>query len=317
VAISRRLAARAVAEGLAEVPRPAIQPNIILRWIAAIRLYQWVKNILIFVPAMMSHAILKPEVFLTCVAAFVAFGLCASSVYIINDLFDLAADRAHPRKRFRPFAAGTLSLRSGVVAAILLVAGSAGLALSIGWEFAGVLGGYYVMTWAYSVRLKQAALVDVITLAGLYTLRIIAGATANQIAPSFWLLAFSVFIFLSLGFVKRYEELDTARKTGRFVGSERGYFEADLALIVNLGIAAAYSAVVVVALYVNSADSQLLYRHSRLLWLICPLLLYWISRVWLLATRGHMHDDPIVFALKDWRSLTVFALLVIIVAAST
>jgi len=160
-------------------------------------------------------------------------------------------------------------------------------------------------------------LVDVMTLAGLYTLRIIAGTAANQIAPSFWLLAFSIFIFLSLGFVKRYEELDTARKTGRFMGSERGYFDADLALIVNLGIAAGYSAIVVVALYVNSADSQLLYHHNRLLWLICPLLLYWISRVWLLATRGHMHDDPIVFALKDWRSLTVFGLLVVIVAIST
>jgi 4-hydroxybenzoate polyprenyltransferase len=265
----------------------------------------------------MSHGILKPEVFLTCVGAFVAFGLCASSVYITNDLFDLEADRAHPRKRFRPFAAGTLSVRSGIIAAVLLIASAVGLALAIGWEFAAVLGGYYVMTWAYSVRLKQAALVDVMTLAGLYTLRIIAGTAANQIAPSFWLLAFSIFIFLSLGFVKRYEELDTARKTGRFMGSERGYFDADLALIVNLGIAAGYSAIVVVALYVNSADSQLLYHHNRLLWLICPLLLYWISRVWLLATRGHMHDDPIVFALKDWRSLTVFGLLVVIVAIST
>lgn len=316
MATSRRFAARAVAEGLVEVPL-AVQPNIILRWIKAARLYQWVKNILIFVPAVMSHAILKPEVFLTCVAAFVAFGLCASSVYIINDLFDLDADRAHPRKRFRPFAAGTLSVRSGIIAAILLIASSAGLALAIGWEFAAVLCGYYVMTWAYSMRLKQAALVDVMTLAGLYTLRIIAGTAANQIAPSFWLLAFSIFIFLSLGFVKRYEELDTARKTGRFVGSERGYFDADLSLIVNLGIAAGYSAIVVVALYVNSADSQLLYHHNRLLWLICPLLLYWISRVWLLATRGHMHDDPIVFALKDWRSLMVFGLLVLCVAVST
>ena len=316
MAISRRFAVRAVSEGLAEAPLAA-QPNIFLRWIAAIRLYQWVKNILIFVPAVMSHSILKPEVFLTCVGGFIAFGLCASSVYITNDLFDLDADRAHPRKRFRPFAAGTLSVRSGIIAAVLLIASAIGLALVIGWEFAAVLAGYYVMTWAYSVRLKQAALVDVMTLAGLYTLRIIAGTAATQIAPSFWLLAFSIFIFLSLGFVKRYEELDTARKTGRFVGNERGYFDADLALIVNLGIAAGYSAIVVVALYVNSADSQLLYHHNRLLWLICPLLLYWISRVWLLATRGHMHDDPIVFALKDWRSLTVFGLLVVIVAIST
>jgi 4-hydroxybenzoate polyprenyltransferase len=288
-----------------------------MRWVAAVRLHQWVKNLLIFVPAVMSHAILKPEVFLTSLSAFVAFGLCASSVYVINDLLDLAPDRAHPRKRFRPFAAGTLSVRSGIVAAFLLLFSAVGLALAIGWEFAGVLGAYYVISWAYSLRLKQAALVDVMTLAGLYTLRILAGSAANQITPSFWLLAFSIFIFLSLGFVKRFEELDTARKTGRFVGSERGYFDTDLSLIVNLGIAAGYSAIVVVALYVNSPDSQLLYRHNRILWLICPLLLYWISRIWLLATRGHMRDDPVVFALKDRRSLVVFALLVCIVVAST
>src|SRR5580658_5350623 len=136
------------------------------------RLHQWVKNILIFVPAVMAHSILQPDVLLTSVAAFVAFGLCASSVYITNDLFDLAADRAHPRKRFRPFAAGTLSVRSGIIAAVVLIASAACLAMIIGWEFAVVLGSYYVMTWAYSLRLKQAALVDVMTLAGLYTLRI-------------------------------------------------------------------------------------------------------------------------------------------------
>ncbi len=314
--VSRRFVPRVVTDGLEEAEVSA-QSNIILRWVAATRLHQWVKNILIFVPAVMAHAIVKPQVVLTGVLAFVAFGLCASSVYVVNDLFDLEADRAHPRKRLRPFAAGTLSVRSGIVAAALLMVSAAGLALFIGWDFAAVMGGYYLMTWAYSLRLKQAALVDVMTLAGLYTLRIIAGAAATHISPSFWLLAFSVFIFLSLGFVKRYEELDTARKTGRFVGSERGYFDSDLSLIVNLGVSAGYAAIVVVALYVNSPDSQLLYHHNRILWLICPLLLYWISRVWLLATRGHMHEDPIVFALKDWRSLTVFGLLVLIVAVST
>ena len=314
--IGRRVGLRVVPEAVSE---PLLPPSrwVATDWLVAMRLHQWVKNLLIFVPAVMAHEIVRPSVLLNCVLAFIAYGLCASSVYITNDLFDLKADRLHPRKRFRPFAAGTLSPRSGVVAAVALIVAAAGLSFTIGWEFATVLAVYYVITWAYSLRLKQAALVDVMTLAGLYTLRIIAGAAADQIFPSFWLLAFSIFIFLSLGFVKRYSELDMARKTGRLPGSARGYFDGDLSLIVNLGVAAGYSAIVVVALYVNSADSLVLYHHNRLLWLICPLLLYWISRVWLLTARGHMHDDPIVFAIKDWRSLTVGGLLLLIVAAST
>jgi 4-hydroxybenzoate polyprenyltransferase len=272
---------------------------------------------LVFVPAFMAHEIAHPQILLSSTIAFIAFGLCASSVYITNDLFDLNADRHHPRKRYRPFAAGILSVRSGLNAAVGLLAAAAALSIMVGWSFAAVLAGYYVLTWAYSLRLKQAALVDVMMLAGLYTIRLVAGAAATEIPLSFWLLAFSVFIFLSLGFVKRYSELDAARRVGKLVGSERGYFESDLPLITSLGTTAGYSAIVVVALYINSGDSQALYHHNKLLWLICPLLLYWISRVWLLTTRGHMHDDPIVFALKDWRSLTVFALLVLIVSAST
>ena len=314
--ISRRIPLRvAPDEAIADLVVPA--RSSLSNWLRAMRIHQWVKNVLVFVPAVISHDILRPDVFVTCVVAFVAYGLCASSVYITNDLFDLQADRAHPRKRFRPFAAGTLSPRSGAVVAAGLIVMAGVLSKMISWEFAAVLGSYYVVTWAYSLRLKQAALVDVMTLAGLYTLRIIAGAAANHIFPSFWLLAFSIFIFLSLGFVKRYSELDAARKAGRMLGNARGYFDGDLSLIVNLGVAAGYSAIVVVALYINSPDSLLLYRHNRLLWLICPLLLYWISRVWLLAVRGFMHDDPIVFAIKDWRSLTVAGLLILIVAAAT
>jgi 4-hydroxybenzoate polyprenyltransferase len=314
--IGRRIGLRVAPGTVSEELRSANRP-VAMEWLVAMRLHQWVKNLLIFVPAVMAHEIVRPSVALTCMVAFLAYGFCASSVYITNDLFDLKADRLHPRKRFRPFAAGTLSPLSGAVAAVALIAVAAGLAFMIGWEFATVLAVYYVITWAYSLRLKQAALVDVMTLAGLYTLRIIAGAAADQIFPSFWLLAFSIFIFLSLGFVKRYSELDMARKTGRSLGNSRGYFDGDLSLIVNLGVSAGYSAIVVVALYVNSADSLVLYRHNRLLWLVCPLLLYWISRVWLLTARGHMHDDPIVFAIKDWRSLTVGGLLLLIVALST
>jgi 4-hydroxybenzoate polyprenyltransferase len=257
-----------------------------------------------------------PAVLFESVLAFVAFCLCASSVYLINDLLDLAADRHHPRKRMRPFASGALSAQSGLAVAFALLLSGAALAALVNWQFAGVLGGYYVLTWTYSLRLKRAALVDVMTLAGLYTIRIIAGAAATAIPLSFWLLAFSIFIFLSLGFVKRYTELDEARQAGGTDKRGRGYRPTDLPLLMNLGIAAGYCTVVVMALYLNSTDSQSLYRHNKPLWLVCPLLLYWISRIWLLTTRGQMHDDPVVFALRDRMSLFVLCLLGVIVLLS-
>jgi 4-hydroxybenzoate polyprenyltransferase len=305
--------ARRIADVDRVFPAAAAGPTV---WIKAMRLHQWVKNILIFLPAVLAHRILVPAVLLDCAAAFVAFGLCASSVYLVNDLLDLAADRQHPRKCRRAFASGTLSAKYGLAAAFFLLCGGAGLAAFVGWQFAAVLGGYYVLTWTYSLRLKRAALVDVMTLAGLYTIRIIAGAAATAIPLSFWLLAFSVFIFLSLGFVKRYTELDDARQSGKLSSHGRGYRATDLPLLMNLGIAAGYCTVVVMALYINSTDSQALYRHNKPLWLVCPLLLYWISRIWLLTTRGQMLDDPVVFALRDRLSLVVLALLGLVVLIS-
>jgi len=284
-----------------------------LTWLKAMRLHQWVKNVLIFLPALLAHKILQPAILLESVLAFVAYGLCASSVYLVNDLLDLSVDRRHPRKCKRAFAAGLLSIRSGGFAAIVLLAISVVIALLVGWRFAAVLGGYYVLTWSYSLRLKRAALVDVMTLAGLYTVRIIAGAAATAIPLSFWLLAFSVFIFLSLGFVKRYTELDEARKADRMSTHGRGYRADDLPLLMNLGVSAGYCTIVVMALYINSADSQALYRHNKPLWLVCPLLLYWISRVWLLTSRGQMPDDPVVFAMRDRLSLLILGLLGLIV----
>ncbi len=278
-------------------------------WLKAARLHQWVKNVLIFLPALLAHSIFKPEVLLQSGLAFLAYGLCASSVYLINDLLDLASDRRHPRKRLRPFASGALSARSGVLVALALLAAAIVIALEVGPRFCAVLAGYYAVTWAYSVRLKRAAIVDVMTLAGLYTLRIIAGAAATGIPPSFWLLAFAIFMFLSLGIVKRYTELYDASRAGTGGGHGRGYGAEDLGLLMSLGTAAGYCAVVVMALYINSSDSQLLYKHSRALWLICPLMLYWISRVWLLTSRGQMHDDPVVFAVRDRLSLANFALI--------
>ena len=278
-------------------------------WAKALRLHQWVKNILIFLPVVVGHRFLDPVVLGAAVRAFIAFGLCASSVYVVNDLLDLDSDRNHPRKRTRPFAAGTLSASSGLVLAVFLLAGAVALAITVNWYFTGVLAGYYVLTWAYSVRLKRAALVDVMTLAALYTVRIIAGAAATLIAPSFWLLAFSMFIFISLGCVKRYTELHDAKPASMTAKQHgRGYWKSDLPLLLSLGTSSGFCTALVVALYINSPESQSLYRHSKPLWLLCPLILYWISRVWLLTVRGQMHDDPVVFALRDRISMLVLLL---------
>lgn len=285
-------------------------------WIKAMRLHQWAKNVLVFLPALLAHRIVEPQTLRHSVLAFLAFGCCASSVYITNDLFDLAADRRHPRKRHRPFASGLLSVRSGLAASVGLLVVAGLLSVFVGGPYALVLAGYYLLTWAYSLRLKQAAMVDVMTLAGLYTLRIIAGAVATGISLSFWLLAFSVFLFLSLGFAKRYTELFDVRKSGQHVGHARGYGSDDLFLVMSLGTASGYCAVVVTALYINSDDSLALYHQHQRLWLICPLMLFWISRVWLLTSRGHMHDDPVIFALRDWQSLIVVAALGLIVLLS-
>ena len=186
-------------------------------------------------------------------------------------------------------------------------------ALLTGAQFAAVLAAYYLLTWGYSLRLKRVPLLDVMILAGLYTARIIAGAAATGVALSFWLLAFSVFIFLSLGFVKRYAELESDASPHRLAGHSRGYGSDDLPLILSLGTAAGYCSIVVIAVYINSPDSLVHYRHTRTLWLICPLLLLWISRVWMLAARGHMHEDPVVFALRDRLSLLLVLLLGLIV----
>lgn len=285
-------------------------------WLKAIRVHQWVKNVLVFVPAIVSHRILESQMLLASVLAFLAFGLCASSVYIFNDLLDLPSDRAHPRKSQRPFAAGLLPARDGALTGIVLVLVAACVALTVGpWFFLALLG-YYVLTWAYSLSLKRKALVDVITLAGLYTLRIIAGAAATLIAPSFWLLAFSMFVFLCLGIVKRYAELHDARQAGKLGSGGRGYTSHDLELLLTIGMASGFSAVVVMALYINSVESQRLYHRPQVMWLICPLLLYWIMRMWLLATRGQMEDDPVVFTLRDRISLFTVGLVGVLAVAA-
>jgi 4-hydroxybenzoate polyprenyltransferase len=287
---------------------PAARPSL-RTWAKAARLHQWVKNVLIFFPVALAHKFFDVRTVMAAVEAFCAFGLCASSVYMINDLLDLTSDRNHARKRNRPFASGALPATGGLVAAAVFLAAAVIIACSINVFFVAALGGYYALTWAYSLRLKRAAIVDVMTLAGLYTLRIIAGSAATSIEPSFWLLAFSMFMFISLGCVKRYTELNDAKPATVPVKAHgRGYWKSDLPLLLNLGTSSGYCTILVMALYLNSPDSQSLYRHAKPLWLMCPLMLYWISRVWLLTVRGQMHDDPVVFALGDRISMLVLAI---------
>ncbi|WP_303637823.1 UbiA family prenyltransferase [Stenotrophomonas tuberculopleuritidis] len=286
-------------------------------WIKALRLYQWLKNLLVLVPLLTAHRFLDIASLSQAAIAFFAFGLCASGVYLLNDLLDLTPDRLHPRKRNRPFAAGTLPLVQGLFAAPLLTLAGLALALYCSPSFALVLICYYVMTLSYSLKLKRIVMVDVVLLAALYTVRIIGGAVAINAELSFWLLAFSMFAFLSLALLKRYTELFAALSSGKREAAGRGYGVADLPLIQSLGGAAGYIAVMVFALYINSPESLALYQHPKILWLLSPVLLYWMSRVWVVAHRGQMHDDPIVFAATDRTSqLAAVVCLIVVLAAS-
>lgn len=284
-------------------------PGNVWTWMRALRLHQWVKNLLVFLPLLGAHLFFDSQAIWQTTLAFLAFSLCASAVYLINDLIDLPADRSHPRKRHRPFAAGHLPIAAGLALVPALLLAALLLALCLPERFALVLAGYFLLTLAYTFRLKRVEIVDVIVLAMLYTARIIAGAVAIPVAASFWLLAFIMFLFLSLALIKRYTELVVARDSGREEAFGRTYRIDDLPLIGALGIAAGYLSVLVLALYVNnSGESTELYAQPKMLWLLCPMLLYWISRAWMLTHRGRMHDDPLLFAVRDPVSLVILLL---------
>lgn len=270
-------------------------------WLKALRVHQWAKNALIFVPLLASHQLANTQLIWQGILAFLFFGMCASSVYLLNDLLDLNDDRHHDTKRKRPFAAGLLSIKAGLVnIPILLIAAFAGAILFLPWHFSAVLAGYYVLTLAYSLLLKRLMTVDVIVLAMLYTARIIAGSAAMGLAPTFWMLSFSMFIFLSLALVKRYAELNDARIKGQKKKTRgRGYYPADLEMVASLGASSGYLAVMVLALYIHDQPVTGLYGRPEVIWLACPLLLFWITRVWMLTHRGEMDDDPVVFAIRD------------------
>jgi 4-hydroxybenzoate polyprenyltransferase len=301
--------------GLCEVervfPRP---PTSLPTWGRVLRLHQWLKNLLLFVPMFAAHQLHDPRLLGQLVLAFVAFSLCASSVYIFNDLLDLESDRAHPRKRARPFASGAVPVWVGGIFCVLLLAASSVLGTQVDRTFLPWLAFYFLLTCAYSWVLKRVMLVDCIALAMLYTVRIVAGAAAAGLVLSFWLLAFSVFLFLSLAFLKRYAELEVQLHAGQTKAHGRGYYTSDAPLIQTLGVSAGYGSVLVLAVYLNSEAVLRLYRTPEIIWGAVPVLLFWISWMWMQAHRGRMHDDPVVFAVKDKASLVAGALFAVVLS---
>ena len=304
------------AQGIAEVEHVfPPQPAGISTLRRMLRVHQWLKNLLLFVPLLAAHQLGNGPAWLALLLAFASFSLCASSVYIANDLLDLESDRLHPRKRLRPFASGQMPVWQGVVFAPLLLLASLLLATFVGGQFLPWLLAYFVLTCAYSWGLKRLVLVDCLTLALLYTLRIVAGAAAVGQALSFWLLAFSVFLFLSLAFVKRYAELEVQVLSGKQKIHGRGYHTTDAPIVQTMGIVSGYASVLVLALYLNSDAVLRLYRAPQVIWGAVPVMLFWVSWMWLQAQRGQMHDDPLVFAVKDRASLAAGVAFVAIIAA--
>jgi len=284
----------------------------------AMRPHQWAKNLLIFMPLMLSHS-LQPTKILTALAAFLCFSLTASSAYLVNDLLDVEADRRHVRKRLRPIASGDLAAFSGILlAALLLLLAFTGAGFLSGGFFAW-LTLYLATTLSYSSVLKRIELVDVLVLSGLYILRLLAGGAATLTPISHWLAGFSLFLFLSLAIVKRFAELENLRATNSTPKNGRGYLLADQNQLRSFGTASAYAAVVVLAIYISSPDVTKLYRNPQLLWLIVPLMLLWLNRVWLLASRGELDEDPVAFAITDRMSLLIGAtvLLIAVLALGT
>ena len=286
-----------------------------LSWAKLLRVHQYPNNALVFVPLFTSH-LFTVEAIGHALVAFLAFCLCASSVYIINDLVDLQDDRGHRTKRNRPLACGALPLAHGVMAVPILLLSALGLAAAVSLPFLCVLLGYLALTTAYSFALKRMMLVDVITLAALYSVRVIGGAVAVEVVASKWLLGFSMMLFMSLALIKRYVELAVRRDANLPDPTSRDYKLGDLDAVTALAAASGFNAVTVFALYISSDDVSRLYTRPEVLWLVCPLLIYWIARALLLASRREMDDDPVVFALRDRVSLLTIGLAGILVLAA-
>jgi 4-hydroxybenzoate polyprenyltransferase/phosphoserine phosphatase len=276
---------------------------------SALRPEHWLKNLLVFVPIFAAHLFVVPDLLARVVLAFAGFCCCASSGYLINDVLDLQADRRHPQKRLRPFASGRLPLSYALLMSPVLLALGCLLAGFLSWPSLGFLLLYFTLTLAYSFGLKRVALLDVLVLASLYTLRIIAGSAAIALWPSVWLLGFSMFLFTSLAFVKRYAELVVMRNIEGEQATARGYELRDAELLAAKGTASGYAAVLVLALYIASGAVKARYSRHELIWFVCPLMLYWLGYLWLIAHRGKMYHDPLVFALRDHTSRVLILLM--------
>ncbi|PZU86169.1 MAG: UbiA family prenyltransferase [Chelatococcus sp.] len=287
--------------------------------IRAARPHHWLKNGLVFIPILLNHDVFDLEALAHGAIAFLAFSLLASAIYLLNDIVDVEADRRHPTKCRRPLAAGEITKAQACAAVPLLLAAAFGISVLLPKPFAFllVLVTYLVLALAYLFFLKRKLLVDVLSLAAMHTLRILAGNAAADIPTSSWLLAFSMFLFLSLALVKRYAELRITQDQSGLIKAGRGYHAEDIEALSQLGMASGCTCALIMALYVDSAAVKQLYRHPEVIWLVCPIVLYQISRIWFLARRGNMPDDPIVFMIRDWRSLATGAAVFAIMVAAT
>ena len=284
-------------------------------WINALRGHHWAKNLLLFLPLALSHN-LAVEPILRTLAGFALYGFCASGLYILNDLLDLHSDREHPWKKERPFAAGDISIPEGLIASSILLSSSLALGLLLNLQFGFALLGYAILTMVYSLYLKKIALLDVFILSSFYSFRILAGALISSTPLSQWFLAFSMFFFLSLAMAKRYSELVHASDLVEAGNSGRGYRTGDRELLLSLGVGSSFSAVVIFSLYVHSQDVLLLYSSPDFLFLLCPIVLYWLSRTWLMAHRGELKEDPVTLAIRDPVSYGVALISALVIAAS-
>jgi len=286
-------------------------------WVRALRLHQWSKNTLVFAPLVLAGNEATPSDLAAALRGFAAFGLVASATYLINDLLDIEADRRHPSKRGRPFASGRLPVPAGLAAAAASVAVALVLTGTLPGLFAQALAGYVALSLAYSLGLKRVPPVDVVALAGLFTIRIFAGMSFGPQPVSFWFLTFAMFFFLGLANVKRYTELDMERRRGADRVVDRGYRVADMPMVAAAGQAAGVGAMLVFVIYlINEKFPGEIYGEPTFLWFIVPILLVWQQRVWLLTGRGEMRDDPIAFAVRDVPSLAMGVGVLLLVAAA-
>ncbi len=282
-------------------------------WAKALRVYQWSKNILLFLALFMSHRILEPQLLKQTIIAFFSFSFCASAVYILNDLFDIEADKKHPSKKNRPFASGQISVVNGAMIIPVLLLISFFLAVMfLPKTFTITLIIYLSITTSYTLYLKEKLFVDVIVLGFLYTLRVYAGGLSADIDVSSWLLGFSWFFFLSLAFMKRYTDLLLIKNNNQEELFGRGYSVLNLGFVQKAGIISGIISLIILALYVNSEQVLILYKSPLLIWLTLPIILYWLMHMWMVAYRGNMTDDPIIYAFKEGYSYVAFSIIILI-----